>query len=311
MLSRRLLRIKAVKSLYTHFKSEKGSIVASEKNLIFSINKTYELYAQVLSLVLEVADCAAAKIELGKNKMLPTEQDLNPNMRFVENAAIAKIRDCEALSDFLEMRKLGWSQHPDVAKKLFAELEQSEFYKEYMASETNSFDADIKLVQRFFINVVQDNESVEAAIEDQSIMWMDDLDFALIMVVRTLQSVRASRDMTILPQYKNDEDRDFVTTLFNNAVLNNQEYFDYIDKFTKNWDMERIAFMDRLIMLAAIAEAMSFADIPVKVSMDEYIEISKYYSTPESSTFINGVLDKLLASLVDEGKINKIGRGLV
>ncbi|MFI3266584.1 MAG: transcription antitermination protein NusB [Rikenellaceae bacterium] len=261
-------------------------------------------------MIVEVADCAASKIEVGKNKMLPTEQDLKPNMRFVENAVVAKIRNCDTLYDYMSMNNLGWSQNQDVIKKLYAALEESDFYKEYMAAETTSFEKDMKLVQKFFVNIVQDNEAVEAAIEEQSIMWMDDLDFALIMVIRTLQGTKASKDCAILPQFKNAEDRDFVTTLFTNAVVNNSTYFEYIDKFTKNWDVDRIAFMDRVIMLATISEVMSFADIPVRVSMDEYIEISKYYSTPESSTFINGVLDKLVADLQAQGKLNKIGRGL-
>lgn len=311
MLSRRLLRIKVVKSLYTHFKSEKGSITVSEKNMLLSINKTYELYNQVLALAVEVADCAANKIELGRNKMLPSEQDLNPNMRFVENAAIAKIRESETLYDFMSVRSLGWSQYPEVAKKLYAALEESDFYREYMAAETTSFDKDVKLLENFFVSVVQDNEALEAAIEEQSIMWMDDLDFALIMVVRTLQNLRSSKPMTLLAQYKNEDDRAFSSTLFADAVVKNQEYFDYIDKYTQNWDMDRIAFMDRLIMLAAIAEVASFPDIPIKVSMDEYIEISKYYSTPESSTFINGVLDKVISKLSSEGKAVKSGRGLI
>ena len=311
MLSRRLLRIKVLKALYTHFKSETDSMNVSEKNLLFSVTKTYELYLQLLSLAVDVADYAVSRIELGRKKMLPTESELNPNMRFVENAAVQKIRDCEALCDTLEMHSLGWSQYPEVIKRLYNCLEQSDFYKEYMSAPKNTFADDVALLENFFINVVQDNEAVEAAIEEQSIMWMDDLDFALILVVKTLQNLKATRPMSLLPQFKNSDDRDFAKVLFRNAVFNNVEYFEYIDRFTKNWDVDRIAFMDRLIMLAALAEVVSFPEVPVKVSMNEYIEISKYYSTPDSSTFINGVLDKIIEHLKSEGKFEKIGRGLI
>lgn len=312
MLSRRLLRIKAVKALYAHFKSESDSLTASEKNLMFGINKTYELYHQLLWLIVDVAAIAEARIELGKRKHLPTPEERNPNTKFIDNQAIAAIRDSEALTDYLERHKLGWVNYPELIKKLYQEMVSSEYYKEYMADENRSFKGDVKLVQNFYLNTVDSSEELEAVVEEQSIMWADDVDFANIMVLRTLDDMKASQtDLPLLPKFKNEDDERFVKELFRGTVVNQKSYFEYIDKFTRNWDVERIAFMDNLIMATAMTELIAFPSIPVKVTLDEYIEIAKYYSTPGSSTFINGVLDKIVEELRKEGRLEKAGRGLL
>lgn len=312
MLSRRLLRIKAIKALYAHFKSESDSLIVSEKNLLFSIDKTYELYHQLLWLIVDVANYAGQRIELGRQKHLPTPEERNPNTKFVENSVITLLRNSDSLVNYLERRHLGWVQYPEVIRKLYHSLIESKYYKEYMKNPARSFREDVKLVEHFYLNEAEDNESLEDAIEEQSILWSDDLDFALIMVLRTLEDTKASHgEVQLLPQYKNEEDREFVRELFRKTVVNQKEYFEYIDRFTQNWDVERIAFMDNLIMATAMAELIHFPSIPVKVTLDEYIEIAKYYSTPGSSNFINGVLDKIVEALQAEGRIQKSGRGLL
>lgn len=312
MLSRRLLRIKVLRALYSHFKSDSDSLIVSEKNLFSSIDKTYELYHQMLWLIVDVANYAEKRIELGRKKHLPTPEELNPSTKFIDNAVIAKIRSSENLTDFLEYKHLGWAQYPELIKKLYSSLIESDYYKAYMASPSHSFKEDLKLVENFYLNEVDDNDDIDEAIESQSIMWAGDSDFALVMVMRTLSDMKASQpEVELLPEYKNDDDKDFVKELFRKSIVNHKEYFDYIDRFTQNWDVERIAFMDNLIMSTAMAELINFNSIPVKVTLDEYIEIAKYYSTPGSSTFINGVLDKIVNELTKENKINKIGRGLL
>lgn len=311
MLSRRLLRIKVIKALYAHFKSESDSMIVSEKNLMTSINKTYELYHQVLWLIVDVRNYAQRQIELRKAKMLPTEADLNPNTRFVDNKVIAQIAANEELSKYMDEHKLGWVNYPELAKNLYKSLSETPEFTAYMESEANSYKDDKAIVEFFFTNVVNDNEMVEETIEEQSIMWCDDLDFALIMAVRTVQDMKASTGLHLLPQFKSDDDRVFARDLFRRSVVNHKEYFEYVGRFTKNWDVERIAFMDNLIMAATMAELLEFTSIPVKVTLDEYIEISKYYSTPGSSNFINGILDKIVEALNAEGRIEKSGRGLV
>lgn len=312
MLSRRLLRIKVIKALYAHFKSESDSLATSEKNLTSSIHKTYELYHQLLWLIVEVADVAQNRIELGLRKHLPTPEELHPNTRFVDNRVVAAIRNSKTLTDYLDRYKLGWVQYPELVKKLYAEMVASDYYKTYMADEKTSFKKDLRLVRDFYLHTVDASEELEEVVEEQSILWADDTDFANILVLRTLDDMKATQDdLPLLPQFKNEDDAQFAQTLFRETVLHQASYFEYIDKYTSNWDVERIAFMDTLIMATAMAELVSCPSIPVKVTLDEYIEIAKYYSTPGSSTFINGVLDKIVEEFRQEGRIEKAGRGLL
>lgn len=312
MLSRRLLRIKAIKALYAHFKSESDSLIASEKNLMTGIDKTYDLYHQMLWLIVDVARYAEERIELGRKKKLPTPEDLNPNTRFIDNAVIRQIGNTRQLTDYLDKRSLGWVNYPELVKKLYAELVSSDYYRDYMSASGSGYRQDVKLVEDFYVKTVSDNALLEEVVEEQSILWADDVDFALVMVVRTLGDCRASMtEVSLLPEFKNDDDREFVRELFRKTLVNYKEYLSYVEKFTQNWDVDRIAFMDNLIMTSALAELLNFPSIPVKVTLDEFIEIAKYYSTPGSSLFINGVLDKIIESLKAEGRVNKTGRGLL
>ena len=312
MISRRLLRIKAVKALYAHLKSESDSLMASEKTLVASIDKTYDLYVQMLSLIVEVAHYAEQRQEIAKQKKMPTFEDLNPNRKFVDNAVVKLIENGDAVNDYTESHKLSWSNYPELIKTLYLQLEQSEYYQRYMSSEERSFKEDLALVTEFYTRELEESEMLEEVLDEQSILWNDDLGFALTLVVRTLSNLRASHtDVKLLPKFKSEEDLEFVKELFAKAAVNYNANVELIEKFTRNWDVERIAFMDIVIMATAIAELTSFASIPVKVTLDEYIEIAKYYSTASSGTFINGVLDKVVSTLNEEGKIVKSGRGLI
>ena len=312
MISRRLLRIKALKALYAHLKSESDSLMASEKTLVASINKTYDLYFQMLSLIVEVARYADERQQAAMQKKLPTYEDLNPNRKFVENAVVHLIAESDSVNDYLAAHKLSWARYPELIKALYLQLEQSDYYKKYMTSQERSFREDLALVTDFYTNELESSEMLEEVLDEQSILWNDDLGFALIMVTRTLSNMRPShRDVKVLPKFKSDEDLDFAMELFEKAAVNYDSNLEVIEQFTRNWDIERIAFMDNVIMVTAMAELVSFPSIPVKVTLDEYIEIAKYYSTASSSTFINGVLDKVVTTLAEEGRINKSGRGLI
>ncbi len=312
MLSRRLLRIKVIKALYAHFKSEGDSLIVSEKNLHFGVDKAYQLYHLFLALALEVHRYAEKRIEQGKNKMLPSDADLHPNLKFITNRAIEKIAASDELLDYLASHKLGWVNHPELAKKIYLNMTGKEYYREYMESGQDSFAEDVRFLIDFYVNELEDFEYLEQVVEEESIYWADDIGFALVLVVKTLQSLRES-DPAVkpLPKFKNDDDRRFASDLFRAALVNHTDYFARIDAHTRNWDLERIAYMDRIIMLAMIAELLHCPTIPVKVTLDEFIEISKYYSTTASGTFINGVLDKIIHSLREEGKLVKEGRGLM
>ena len=284
MLSRRLLRIKVVKALFAHLKSGADNMMASEKTLMASVDKAYDLYFQILILPVEIARYAEQRQELAKQKKLPTFEDLNPNTKFVDNAVI---------------------------RTLYAQLTESDYYKDYMQREERSFDDDKKLLEDFF-KELQSCEALDDALEEMSILWNDDLPYIVMMILRTLSNLRASHTEIRVPsKFKSADDPEFVKTLFEKSLVNYSAFQDYIEKFTSNWDVERIVFMDNLIIGTAMAELTSFPSVPVKVTLDEWIEISKYYSTPGSSTFINGVLDKIVESLTAEGRIKKAGRGLI
>ena len=312
MLSRRLLRIKVAKNLYAHLKSDSTNLKASEKNLIASIDKAYDLYFQMLSLIVEVARYADERQQAAMQKKLPTYEDLNPNRKFVDNAVIRLLAQSDSVNDYLASRKLSWAKYPELVKALYTQLEQSDYFKKYMTSQESSFREDLALITEFYTRELEESEILESALDEMSILWNDDLGFALIMVTRTLSNMRASHtDVKVLPKFKSIEDLDFARELFAKAAVNFDNYQEEIEKYTRNWDVERIAFMDNLIMATAVAELVTFPSIPVKVTLDEYIEIAKYYSTHGSSTFINGILDKIVASFTEEGKINKSGRGLI
>lgn len=317
MLSRRLLRIKTVKSLYSYFQSGEESLIRSEKELHASIGKSYELYLMMIALIGEVAEVARERIAIGQAKMMPTRDDLNPNMRFVENRVIARIQESTSLADAMTRCKATWRGQQALIKRLYQDMIAAPYYKRYMeaaipAGEKEAFAADRRFVTDFLSTHIEDNDYFEEALEEMSMYWVDDISYCLGLAMRTIGFLNEnSADLSVMPMYKNDDDKEYVQTLFRKALVNHEEYFGYIDKYTQNWDFDRIAFMDKLIMLAAITELTQFPSIPVKVTLDEFIEISKYYSTPGSSVFVNGILDKVVVSLTQEGKIAKSGRGLI
>ena len=311
MLSRRLLRIKVAKALFAHLKSDADNLIASEKTLMASIDKSYDLFFQLLALPVELVRYARQRQEIAKAKKLPTFEDLNPNMRFVDNAVIRLITNSDAVNDYLTVHKLGWERHPDFIRTLYGQLVESDYFTDYMTQQDASFEADRRFVEDFF-KELQCCEALDTVLEEISILWSDDLPYILVLVLRSLASLRSAQSELKIPsKFKSDDDPAFVKTLFEKSLVNYDKYQDYIEKFTSNWDVERIVFMDNLIIGTAMAELTEFPSIPVKVTLDEWIEISKYYSTPGSSTFINGVLDKIVESLTAEGRIKKSGRGLL
>lgn len=311
MLSRRLLRIKVLKALFAHLKSGSDSMIASEKNLMAAVDKAYDLYFQMLSLPVALAHYAQNRQDIAKKKRLPTQEDLNPNTKFVDNIIISMISDSDSVNDYVASHKLGWEQNQDLIRILYKRMTESEYYQKYMASASRSFDEDKAFVDEFFRDM-QYAEELDDALEDMSLMWSDDMAFILMMISRTIAGIRPSHDeVRVTSKFKSEEDPEFVRTLFEKTLINYEQTQEYIEKFTSNWDVERIVFMDNLILATAMTELVQFPSIPVKVTLDEFIEISKYYSTPGSSTFINGVLDKVVESLTAEGRIRKAGRGLI
>lgn len=313
MISRRLLRIKALMALYAFNRREDDDLVKAEKELMFSLGKTYDLYHYLLLLVLEIADIANDKIEQARRKNMPLPEDLDPNLRFVENPLIAQLRSNTSLSKYLSTSKLSWVNYSHVPRLLYNNLASWETYNNYMKSQDKSYANDKKFITSLITDYFASSDDLINCLEEQSIYWNDDMEYVLVMIEKTLKKFRSDSDETapLMPLFKNDEDKEFVQLLFRKAVLNTKENTGFIDRNTTNWEVERIALMDILVMQLAITEVRSFPEIPVKVSLNEYIEIAKYYCTSKSSTFVNGILDNIVREMREQGLISKYGRGLV
>lgn len=313
MISRRLIRIKALQILYASSRKKDISSTNAENELFHSIEKYYDLYNLLILLIVELVDLEMSSNNFKRNKKNPTASDLNPQLGLQHNLLVEKFRNNNALADKLEERKLSWKIHKDFVKQLYTDFTKSPIYTEIIEHEEGSFSDDQELIVRFFSEFLAENERFIDFLEEESIYWNDDFSFALIMVVKTIHNFKesSSENTRLLPLFKNDDDRDFARILIRKTIVNKTEYTSLIEKHTKNWDTERIAQIDLLTLQLAISEVLEFESIPIKVSLNEYIEISKFYSTEKSKTFINGLLDKIIKSLKEDNKINKVGRGLI
>jgi len=313
MISRRQLRIKALQSLYAYYTTGSEDMKRSENELHFNIEKAYELYHYLLLLIIDVMIYADSRIEIARNKRIPTPEDLHPNMRFINNRLINQLRNNRQLLRFVEQHKLNWANHPELIKEVYSRLIESEEYEAYMKGEEPGYLEDKRLVTFIYTHIIYTSERLDSILEEQSIYWNDDLEFITSMIVKTFKKFKEEDgpDKLLMDLYKNKEDTDYVVRLFRQTILHRDEYVEYIKQNTRNWDLDRIAFMDILIMQIAIAELIAFQSIPTKVTLNEYLEISKFYSTNKSNVFINGVLDKVLMQLKEENKISKAGRGLI
>ena len=245
MLSRRILRTKVVKAVYAHTQCEGITPVASEKNLVNSINKAYDLYFHLLALVPEIAEYAAERIRIGENKKLPTYDDLHPNRKFVENKVIARLNEDEELQAQLKARKLSWANHRDLIVALYNALVRQPFYMKYMASDERSFREDAQLVSDIYMTMLEEFEPLDRVLEEQSILWNDDLGFLLTMVSRTILSMRESHEsIKLMPQFKSDEDLDYAKSLLRNSIASYERISLMLDNAMNNWDIERVALME-------------------------------------------------------------------
>lgn len=313
MISRRLLRIKALMALYALNRREDNDLVKAESELTFSIAKTYDLYHYLLLLVLEINDIAAERIEQALQKKMPTPEDLNPNRKFVDNPVVLQLRNNQSYNKYISSSKLSWVNFTHVPRALYNKMLTWEVYAGYMTSDDNSYMSHRRFVISLITELFYESEDLLNCLEEQSIYWNDDIDYVLVMVEKTLKKFKAEsgEKAQLMPLFKNKEDEDFVKLLFRKAVINSKQCSELIDNNTTNWEVERIALMDILVMQLAITEVLEFPEIPVKVTLNEYIEIAKYYCTPKSSTFVNGILDNIVKEIREKGLFRKYGRGLV
>lgn len=279
----------------------------AEKELFFSLSKAYDLYNYLLLLMVEVTKQANKRLNAAKNKLVPTKEELFPNTKFVENRFIAQLEVNKQLLEFSNNQKKTWENEADFVKTLRDKILESDIYKEYMASETSSYEEDRELWRKLYKNIIFNNIELDQVLEDQSLYWNDDKEIVDTFVLKTIKRFdeKNGAKQELLPEFKDEEDQDFARRLFRRTILNADYYRHLISENTKNWDLDRVAFMDVVIMQIALAEILSFPNIPVSVSLNEYVEIAKLYSTPKSGGFINGTLDGIVNSLKKENKLTK------
>jgi N utilization substance protein B len=314
MLNRRYLRIKAFQSLYAHWQSDNASAARIEKELFAGIERTYDLYLSLLLVFGELRHVAELVFEERKKKRLPTPEDLNPNRRFVDNPLVRILAESERLRLECEKRKISWVGNHELFTGMYRMLETNEAVKAYMASPESTFKKDQAFVVELFSDLIANSEGLQEVIENRNIAWMEDLDLAASLVKRTLEQMRASDSSDVfMNEIVRDpkEDQEFVSTLFRKTIQHAEEHEKAISEKSSNWESDRIALSDMILMQMALTEVREFDQIPVKVTMNEYIEIAKAYSTPKSKNFINGVLDKLFIEMRGDGRIRKVGRGLL
>lgn len=307
MINRVLIRLKIVQIIYAYYQNGGKNLDTAEKELFFSLSKAYDLYNYLLLLMVEVTKQANKKLNAAKNKLIPTKEELFPNTKFVENRFIAQLEVNKQLLDFAGNQKKTWENEADFVKSLCEQIMESDIYKEYMASETSSYEEDREVWRKIYKKIIFNNAELDQVLEDQSLYWNDDKEIVDTFVLKTIKRFEEKNGakQELLPEFKDDEDQDFARRLFRRAILNSDYYRHLISENTKNWDLDRVAFMDVIIMQIALAEVLSFPNIPVSVSLNEYVEIAKLYSTSKSGGFINGTLDGIVNQLKKENKLTK------
>ena len=307
MINRVLIRLKVIQIVYAYYQNGGRNLEAAEKELFYSMSKAYDLYKYLLTLMIEVTQFADRRIDNRRHKLRPTEEDLNPNTRFIENAFMAQLMQNVQLEEFRANQKRTWDDEGDFVKHLFERIEATKTYQEYMAKETLTYEDDRELWRKLYRSTIAQNEEIDEILEEQSLYWNDDKAIVDTFVLKTIKRFDPENgaEQELMPEYKDAEDKEFARKLLRTAIANADAYRKLMENNAKNWDMERFAFMDILIMQVALAESLSFPSIPVSVSLNEYVEIAKIYSTPKSASFINGMLDGIVNQLKNENKLNK------
>ena len=321
MLNRRILRVKAFKVLYAYAENPDLSLEEALTGLDASCEATRELYLYMLALIPALTAEAARRIEAARGKFNPTEEDLHPNLKFAGNGISALLEKDPDFQRLLEKKKFSWSQSDAFLNALYETLKARPYFQEYMEAPGSSLQADSHLWQRVFQEELEDNQALEAILEDLSIYWSDDLPYALGVCIRSLEEMGRTGRWSYPPLYQSDilsaqgkeaeSDRDFVRRLVTAAFGRFKEYADLVAASVSKWDLDRLYTTDTVLIAMGLAEAETFPEIPVKVSINEYVEISKYYSTPKSRGFVNGLLDRLIKEKEASGAIVKRGKGLI
>ena len=319
MLNRRILRIKAFKVLYSSVLAGNMSLSQAESQLELSCEATRDLYIYMLGIISPLTKIARDRIEAAKAKFNPTEEEKNPNMKFAENALAALLDSDQDFQKVFKKKKFDWTQYDLLLKKLMTSIASKDYYAEYMASENRSLAEDCKLFTRIYEEEFEDCVELEKLLEDKSLYWNDDLAYSLTWCCKTLKNIAKGEKWSLIPLYQSEmlkgegveSDKFFVRRLLQVSFAGYEKYSAMVAESVTGWEKERLFSTDVVLIAMGLAEAVTFPTIPVKVTMNEYVEISKFYGTPKSRSFVNGLLDKLVQQLANEGQINKEGKGLL
>ena len=302
-----------MQSLYSYFLNSSNEISISEKEMIKDIRSISELQVIIISFIIELHAYATNFLEENKTKYIPSEEDLNPNIKFLNNRIIIALKEDELLNKKVSRISSFWRKNDlDIIRKVFVEIYKSQQYSDYLNNEKDDLNQDKKFIQIMLNEYILDNEIFHFILQERSIFWTDDLLFISMFVKSQINNMTESNNNSLITDvFKNNDDKKFAVNLFRQTINNADEFEKLIESKVKNWELERISKMDLLLIKMALTEVISFTEMPIKVSFNEYIEISKYYSTQNSKVFINGVLDKIVSQFKREGKVKKVGRGLV
>lgn len=295
MINRNLIRIRIVQIVYSWYQNSNNNLKNAEKELLQGFQKSYDLYFYLLLLMVKITDLYEERVEMKKNKFLPTEEDLNPNTHLIENKFIKQLRTNKTLNKYLSERPMSWDENETFVKNLLDTILSSEEYKDYTANVSPTYADDKDFWRKIFKQYIYLNNELDDILEDESIYWNDDVETVETFVLKTIKqfSEQNGDNQPLLPMFKDEEDKQFALKLLNETILNEKKYRQLIEKHTQKWDFDRIAFMDMIIMQVAIAELYTCESIPTSVTLNEFIDIAKSYSTPKSGTFVNGILDAI------------------
>ncbi len=302
MINRILIRIKVLQLVYSYYQNGNGDLKTAENELLFSLQKSYDLYFYFLLLIVDATNLHKRNLDIRRHKYMPTEEDLNPNTRFVDNRFAAQLEANATLQKYVSEQSISWDNDEDFVKSFLAEILTSDLYKEYLENKEDTYETDKEFWRMVFKKMICGNERVEEYLQDKSIYWNDDIAIIETFTLKTIRQFeeKAGSKQALLPMFKSHDDKLFATKLFHQAILKGADFREMINKHLTNWETERIANMDMLIMQLALAEIKTFPTIPVSVSLNEYIDMAKYYSTPKSAHFINGILDSIVNELKSE-----------
>ena len=306
MINRELIRIKIVQLTYAYYQNGNRNMDNAEKELLFSLAKAYDLYNYLLALIVSVTQEERHRVEIAAARAA-REGTEAPSRRFADNRFAVQLEANKQLNLFMENQKRRWEDDMEAVRKLCDQIEQSTIYQEYMQDEENSYEADREVWRRIYRTLIQENADLDAVLEEKSLYWNDDKEVVDTFVVKTIKRFDPANgeDQELLPEYRDEEDRDFAVKLFRATILNADDYQHYMSESSRNWDFSRLAYMDVVIMQIAIAEMLTFPNIPVSVTINEYVDLAKLYSTPRSGGYINGMLDTIARHLVQTGKMLK------